>query len=334
VRNGQHAVVLILSRSDVEQLLDLDALVDALAAAMADVSAGRASMPARNAAFVADRAAMLAAMPAYLPSNRVLSTKLVALFPQNDDRPTHQAVICCFDPEDGTPVALMDGTYVTAARTAAGSALATRHLARDDARVLAIIGTGVQAHAHARALGRNAGLEQVLVGAREPAEALAFAAELAGAGIPAEAAADIEEAVRVADIVCATTHADAPVVRRTWLRPGTHVNSVGYNTAGEGEVDGDLVRDSLLVVESRSAVLAAPPSGAVEIRGAIDAGLITSDHIHAEIGEIVSGVATGRADAEAITLYKSVGVAAQDAAAAALILAAAVRSGAGTHADL
>jgi ornithine cyclodeaminase/alanine dehydrogenase-like protein (mu-crystallin family) len=326
--------VLVLSRSDVEDLLDVDQLVDALAPAMADLSANRASMPPRGAAQVPEHDGMLAAMPAFLPSRQALTTKLVSLFPHNRDRPTHQALICCFDPQNGTPVALMDGTYVTATRTAAGSALATRYLARNDARVLAIIGTGVQARAHGRALGSRAGIETVLVTGRDTASAERLADELTESGIAAESVGAVEDAVREADVVCATTHAEAPVVQRSWLRPGTHINSVGYNAAGQGEVDGHIIRDSMLVVESRQAVLAAPPSGAVELHRAIESGLVTADHIHAEIGEIVSGEATGRVNADELTLYKSVGVAVQDAAAAALILAAATRTNAGTHIEL
>jgi ornithine cyclodeaminase len=326
--------VLVLSRADVERLLDPDALVDALARAMADLSAGRASMPPRGAAAVPDRHGILAAMPAFLPSIGALTTKLVSLFPDNRDRPTHQAVICCFDPATGSPLALMDGTSVTATRTAAGSALATRYLARADARIVAIVGTGVQARAHARALIRLPRVESLIVSGRDAADVRALADELAASGIAAQAADTIERAVEAADVVCVTTHADTPVVRREWVRPGTHVNSVGYNTAGEGEVDGALVHDSVLVVESRAAVLAPPPSGAVEIRRAIEAGLISADHIHAELGEIVSGVAPGRVDPDDVTLYKSVGVAVQDAAAASLVLAAATEAGVGTHVDM
>src|SRR3954452_8978783 len=147
----------VLSRQDVEALLDLDRLVDALAAAMADLSAGTASMPPRIAARVLHQEAILGAMPAYLPSAGVLASKLVTLFPNNAalGMHTHQAVIIALDPETGTPLALMDGTYITAVRTAAGSALATRLLARPDSAVLAILGTGVQARSHARALVRE-----------------------------------------------------------------------------------------------------------------------------------------------------------------------------------
>ena len=327
-------IVLVLSRADVAAVLDLDRLLDAVAAAMADLSHGRASMPSRVAAAVPDRHAMLAAMPAFLPSTESLSAQLVSLFPENIDRPTHQAIICCFDAATGTPVALMDGTYITAARTAAGSALATRLLARAGASAVSVIGTGAQAWAHARALSRLPGIERFQIAGRDHGKAAALAGRLAASGIRAQAAASIEEAVRRADVVCAATHADSPVVRREWLRPGTHINSVGYNSAGPGEVDSDTVRDAVVVVESRTAALAAPPSGAVELRRAIEAGVIGADHIRAEIGELVAGDQAGRTDPGQITLYKSVGVAVQDAAAAAEVLRSARDRGAGRQIDL
>jgi ornithine cyclodeaminase len=330
IRAIRHSVwVLLLSRSEVEELLDVDELVEALSSAMADLSAGLASTPPRVAAMVPEHAAMLAVMPAFLPSAHALTTKLVSLFPENRDRPTHQGVICCFDPATGTPLALMDGTYITAMRTAAGSALASRYLARRSARVLSIIGTGVQARAHARVFRRWPGLELVRVAGRDGSATERLVDELTSDGTPAEAAPTVEDAVRSADIVCATTHADAPVVRREWLQPGTHVNSVGYNTSGQGEVDSEVIRDALVVVESRASVLAPPPSGSVELRSAIEAGIVAPDFIHAEIGEIVAGIAEGRRDDEVITLYKSIGVAVQDAAAAALVLRAAASSGVG-----
>ncbi|MGH7482317.1 MAG: ornithine cyclodeaminase family protein, partial [Longimicrobiales bacterium] len=203
--------MLVLSRADVESLLDLDELVDAVAAAMADLSAGRASMPARAAAAVPGRHAMLAVMPAFLGSTGALVTKVVSLFPENTNRPTHQAVICCFDPDNGTPLAVMDGTFVTATRTAAGSALATRLLARRDSRVVAVIGTGVQAGTHGRALARVPDVELVRVAGRDQVKVTALVEEFRNDGVTAEAAPSTEDAVRSADIVCATTHADHPV---------------------------------------------------------------------------------------------------------------------------
>jgi len=326
--------VLVLTRADVERLLDPDGLREAVARAMADLSAGRASMPARIAASVPERDGLLAAMPAYLPSSGALTTKLVSLFPRNADRPTHQAVIVAFDPETGTPVALMDGEAITAARTAAASALATDLLARADPYRLVVIGTGVQARAHLRAVSRVRRFGSICVVGRDLAKAKALAMEF-GAGNFREVGAyvQIEQAVREADVICACTHSPEPVVRREWLRPGTHVNSVGYNTAGR-EIDAATFRDALLVVESRVATLAKPPAGSNDIAMAIAEGAMTPDHVHAELGELVSGARPGRADAAQITLYKSVGVAVQDAAAAALVLEGARREHVGREVEI
>lgn len=327
--------MLVLTAPEVESLLDPDGLVEAVAQAMAELSAGRASVPARIAARVGERDAILAAMPAYLPGLRVLEAKLVSLFPHNADRPTHQAVIAVFDPDHGTLVALLDGTSVTEMRTAAGSALATRLLARQDVSTLAVLGTGVQAQAHARAVTRVRPFRRVLIAGRTASRADRLTAELAAElGAEVEVAPSFEEAVLEADVVCAATHSPEPVVRRQWIRPGTHVNSVGYNTDGRGEVDADTIADAALFVESRAAALAPPPSGAVELLEAIGAGRITEEHVRAEIGEVVAGSAPGRTSDEEITLYKSVGVAVQDAAAAALVLGEARKRGAGTEVGL
>ena len=320
--------MLVLTASEVRELLDLDRLVDSLAAAMIDLSHGRMSMPPRVAAEVADRHGMLAAMPAFLPSANALVTKLVTLFPDNRDQPTHQAMIGCFDPQTGTPLAIMDGTYITAVRTAAGSALATRLLARSTAEVVSIIGSGVQARTHARMMFRLPGVRRIQLAARDPDKRELLAAELVADGIQTSPAANIERAVRSADIVCLTTHSPEPVLRRDWLQPGTHINSVGYNTGGSGEVDSGTIRDALIAVESRAAVLAAPPFGSVEIRSAVDTGAL-SEHDLVEIGELGTGHAKGRTDDGQLTLYKSVGIAAQDAAAAALVLAAAAATESG-----
>ncbi len=315
--------MIVLNQAEVRELLDLDRLVDVLADAHAELTAGKTSMPPRIAALVPEREALLGVMPAYLPSAG-LACKLVTLFPQNRDRETHQAAILVFDPENGTLLALMDGTYVTATRTAAGSALATRLLAREDARVLAVIGTGVQARTHARALPRVRPIEEIRVAGRDRAKAAALAEEL---GPAARAVDSYEDALRGADVVAATTHATEPVVRREWLDPGTHINSVGLNPSGR-EVDEATVAEAKLVVESRDSALAPPPAGAPELVG-IDPG-----RVHAELGELVSGTKAGRASREELTLYKSVGVAVQDAAAAALVLSAARERGIGREVDL
>jgi alanine dehydrogenase len=312
--------VILLSEAEVRDLLDLDALIDALAGAHRELSEEKASMPPRIAAF-AERSGLLGAMPAYLPSAG-LACKLVTLFPENRDRHTHQALICLFDPGNGTPVALMDGTYITATRTAAGSALATRLLAREDARVLAILGAGVQARTHADALGRVRRFDEIRVASRDVARAQELADELG-----AEVAGSWEDAVRGADVVAATTHATEAIVLREWLSPGAHVNSVGANPAGSGEIDAAIVRDALVAVEYRESTLAPPPAGASEFRDGPPADAV-------ELGELVSGVRQGRTSPEQITLYKSVGVAVQDAAAAALVLAAAKERSIGREIEL
>jgi alanine dehydrogenase len=283
---------------------------------------------------VAQREGFLGAMPAYAPSRGALVAKLVSVFPENRDCPTHQAVILCFDPENGTPVALLDGTYLTAARTAAGSALATRLLARPNAHVLAVIGTGVQARAHARALPRVRPITHVRVAGRDRQKAERLADELRNElDLPVEAAASYEAALAGADVVCAATHSPEPVVRRSWLAAGTHVNSVGYNPLGR-EVDAETVADALVVVESRASALAPPPAGSNDLLWPIRDGLIRGEHVHGEIGELVTGRVAGRTSAEQITLYKSVGVAAQDATAAALVLEAVAKQGGGTRVEL
>ena len=327
--------MLVLSRAEVERLIDPDRLREAVARAMADLSAGKASMPSRIAAIVPERDALLAAMPAYLPSSGALTTKLVSLFPKNTDRPTHQAVIVVFDAEYGTPLALLDGEAITAARTAAASALATDLLARRDAQVLAVIGTGVQARAHLRAVPRVREFREVRIAGRHGDKAMALLKEVREWLPRAELRMNTSYAQTEAgaDVVCATTHSAEPVVRREWLSAGAHVTSVGYNTAGR-EVDGATFRDALVVVESRAATLAPPPAGSNDIAMAIAEGAMTRDHVHAELGELVSGTRPGRTDRDQITLYKSVGVAVQDAAAAAMVLDAARSAGVGRTVDL
>jgi ornithine cyclodeaminase/alanine dehydrogenase-like protein (mu-crystallin family) len=244
-------------------------------------------------------------MLAYAPSAG-LGCKLVTLFPENRDRPTHQATIALFDPATGTPVALMDGTYITAMRTAAAAALAARLLARPDARVLAILGTGVQS--------RSA--QEMFPRARDFAEV-----RVAGRG-------EFEDAVRDADVVHATTAAQEPVVRFEWLRAGAHVSSVGSSLDGGSELDPAIVdRADVVVVEQRDSAFAPLPAGAPELDTRGRDGVV-------ELGEIIAGTATGRASGDQITLYKSVGVAVQDLAAAALVLRAARDRGAGQEIEL
>lgn len=327
--------MLVLTGADVEAALDLDEMLEAVASAMKELSAGRASTPNRIAVVVPDHDAFVAAMPAHLPAAAVVATKLVSVFPHNTERPTHQAVLIVFDPDNGTPVALMDGTAITSARTAAGSALSVRLLAREDARILAILGTGVQARAHLRAVPRVRAFDRIVLAGRDRTKAEALAASIAPeASVPIEVADAFEDAVRAADVVCATTHTDEPIVRYGWLKPGAHVASVGFNPNGVGEVDRATVLRSAVFVESRLAAGSSPPSGAIELVAAIDEGDAPDGISLREIGDVLSGEVAGRTGPDEITLYKSVGVAVQDAAAAGLILRRAAELGLGSDVEM
>lgn len=326
--------MLVLTGAQVEELLDLDGLIDALAAAMADLTAGRASAPDRIGAVVPEHEGVLATMPGYVPSAGVLMAKLVTLFHRNAGTalPTHQAVVVACDPETGRPDALLDGTVITAVRTGAASALSARLLARPDAAVLAILGTGVQARSHARAMCRVRPIREIRVGGRDPARAAALADELAAElGVAVKGTASYADALDGADIGCATTADGEPAVQRAWLAPGMHVTSV---RAVGREIDDATVSDALVCVESRRAVLAPFPAGSADIAEPVRDGVIAEDHLHAELGELVAGTRPGRTSGDQVTLYKSVGVAVQDAAAAALVLRAARERGVGTEVPL
>ena len=299
--------MLVLSQEDVARLLDVDLLLERLERAFIELSAGRASVPPRVAAF-APRG-LLGAMPGYVDG--VLAAKLVALFPEHD--PSHQALIAVFDAETGTPRTVMDGTHITAVRTGASSAVATRAFAREDARVLAVLGAGVQGRSHLDTVRRVRRFEEVRVASRTVEHAQALADETGTSAVES-----LEEAVRGADVVCCCTHASEPVLRREWLAPGAHVNSVGASQEGP-ELDDATVRAGLLCVESRVA-FSPPPAGSFELQG------LDSEQA-VELGEVLAGTREGRTSDDQITVYKSMGHAVEDAAAAALVLERASSSG-------
>ncbi len=307
--------LLVLGRAEVEHLLDLKALLDELAVAFREVSIGRVSAPPRVA--VSSGYGMLAVMPGYVPGLG-LASKLISVFPGNHAHglPSHQALLVLFDEGSGRPLALMDGTYVTAMRTAGSSAVSVRLLARDDARILAILGAGVQGQAHLRLLVQVRDFHEVRVASRtrEHAEALASTDHRA------RAMCSFEDAIRGADVVCCCTDAATPVLRYEWLDPGTHVTSVGANQEGP-ELDPETVVRGKLFVESRHA-FSPPPAGCVELQG-MDPAMAT------ELGEVLAGVSPGRQARGEITVFKSVGHACEDAAAAYLIYRRALQEGVG-----
>ncbi|MDP9247316.1 MAG: ornithine cyclodeaminase family protein [Candidatus Dormibacteraeota bacterium] len=307
--------LLVLSRAEVERLLDLDELVDALAAVFVELSAGNTSVPPRVGA--RSGSGLLAAMPGYV-AGVALETKLVTVFPGNHARglPSHQALIALFDEETGRPLALMDGTYITAVRTAAASALSARLLGRPEAAVLSILGAGVQGRSHLEAMQRVADFHEVRIASRS----LDHAQALASSSPRARAMQSFEEAVLGADVVCCCTDSSQPVLQFSWLSAGAHVTSVGSNQTGP-ELDAETVRRGRLFVESRVA-FQPPPAGAADLAG-VDPAEAT------ELGEVVAASSPGRRDASEITVYKSMGHAVEDAAAAGLVYRRALREGAG-----
>jgi ornithine cyclodeaminase/alanine dehydrogenase-like protein (mu-crystallin family) len=308
--------VRLIPRAEVERLLDVDELLDALALAFEQLSAGAASVPPRIAAFTPD--GLLGAMPAYLPGAG-LEIKLVSVFPANHGRglPSHQALIALFDEGDGHPLAIMDGTVITAVRTAAAAALSARLLARPDARVLTILGAGVQGRSHLRVMPRVRTFTEIRIASRTLEHARSLAAEQPGA----VAVADFEAAVRGADVVCCCTDAAEPIVHRAWLAPGTHVTSVG-GTRGP-ELAADVVQADVLAVESRAAAFLKPPAGSHELQGLDPDSAV-------ELGELLSGARPGRAGDQELTVYKSMGHAVEDVAAARLVFARAMADNLGT----
>jgi ornithine cyclodeaminase/alanine dehydrogenase-like protein (mu-crystallin family) len=313
--------LLYLSRADVERLLDVDAMLDALAKALVSLSSGVTSVPPRSAARVGERG-LLGVMPGYIPGI-ALETKLVSVFPGNDEHglPSHQGLIALFDEDTGAPLALMDGTYITAIRTGGTAAVAARVLARDDASVLAILGAGVQGWSHLETFPRVRDFKEIRVASRNPERAGDLAAHHPRAlGLPS-----FEDAVRGADVIACCTDAREPILQRDWLKPGAHVSSVG-GTFGP-EIDPAIVSGSRVFVEWRGAVTNRPPAGAHELQG-LDPEKVT------EVGEVLARTKPGRQSATEITLYKSTGHAVEDAATARLVYDRAVEQEAGTRLPL
>lgn len=293
--------------ADVRRVLTWDALIPAMARALADFSAGRAVQPVRTTIPVAGSGGFLFVMPAYTAEPPALGAKLVSYFPNNRDMHTHFATIQLFDPATGAPVMSMDATLITEMRTAAVSAVATRALARDDATRLAIIGAGVQARSHLAALRRVRDFRDIRVWS--PRSAPAFAREH---GILAAKSA--EACVDGADVIVVATTSAQPVLEGAWVADGTHVVSVGAAIADWRECDDAFVKRARVFVDSRS-------GARVESGDVIAAG-----HVDAEIGDVLLGRHPGRHARDDVTWFKSLGMAIEDMVAAALVRDAIARA--------
>ena len=312
--------LLYLSQADVQGLLDVDPMLEALAKALILFSSGVTSVPPRSAARAPD--GLLGVMAGYVPGV-ALEVKLVSVFPGNHGHgvPSHQGLIALFDEKDGTPLALMDGAYITAIRTGGTAAVATRALAREDAKVLAILGAGVQGGSHLETFTHVRDFKEIRIASRDHATAAALAARHPLARV----AASFEEAVRGADVVACCTDARQPVIKREWLGAGAHVSSVG-GTFGP-EIGPETMAAGKVFVEWRGAATNSPPAGAHELQG-IDASTIT------EVGEVLAGTKPGRTSDRDITIYKSTGHAVEDAATASLVYARALAEGVGRRLPL
>jgi len=294
----------------------MDDLIAAMESALDRFSAGGARQPLRTVV-EAGTYGFYGVMPAYLEGPAALGTKLVSVYHGNASRglPSHLATIVLHDPDTGALMAVMDGRYITEARTAAVSAASAKHLARKDSRVLAILGSGVQARSHADAISRVGAFSEIRIWGRTPERAAALALELAPT-IKSRIAAvpTARHAVDGADVIALVTASREPVVRREWIREGAHVCAVGACRPDQREMDTALVKDARLFVDSRQGALAEAGDIVIPIKE----GAFGADHIAAELGDVIGGRAEGRRAAGDITIFKSLGMAVEDVAAARL----------------
>jgi alanine dehydrogenase len=323
----------LLNEAQVKALLPMSDLIEAMENALARYSAGEVQQPVRTVLTVGPTKAYFGVMPAYIPQPARMGAKLVTVFGGNEARglPSHLATILLLDADTGALEAILDGRYITEARTAAVSAVSARHLAKADATTLAIVGSGVQARSHLEALAEVRPLREVRVWSPRPANRERFVAEMSG-HTPAQlrATASAEDAVRGADIVVLVTSSPTPVVKDAWIAEGAHVISVGACRPDQREMDPVLVARSRLFVDSRAAALV--ESGDVVL--GMQEGRFTESHVASEIGQVVLGRAAGRTTTAEVTIFKSLGMAVEDVVAADLVLSRAVEHGSGAELTL
>ena len=304
----------ILTGEAVRSCVSMEACIDLMASTMISVSRGEATMLLRNLVGFGNTENAFILMPGAAGRPPAFGAKLLSIFPRNSALPAIQGLIVVFDADDGRPVAVVDAASVTALRTAAASGMATRALAREDAKTLAILGCGVQAESHLEAMRAVRPLERVIVWGRSIDKARAFAERhRARTGIEIAVAPDAKSAVEQADIVCTVTSSASPILEGRWLRPGTHLNLVGAYTPTTREVDTEAIRRARLFVEIREFAL----REAGEILIPIAQGELAADHIAGEIADVLTGSVAGRTRPDEITAYKSLGNVAQDLATAA-----------------
>ena len=323
----------LLTEDHVRSLLPMGDLIAAMEAAVARFSAGEVLQPVRTVLTVGPTRAFFGLMPAYIEEPPRLGAKLVTVFNENHRRglPSHLATIVLLDPDTGALIALMDGRYITEARTAAVSAVAARHLSRASAETLAIIGSGVQARSHLEALAEVRTLREVRVWSPSTRSRERFVEDMSGR-VPAalRSCETAEQAVAGADLVVLATSSPAPVLDDAWVAPGAHVISVGACRPDQREMAPELVARARLFVDSRAAALV--ESGDVVM--GIQEGRFSSDHVAGELGDVVLGRVEGRSSDGQVTVFKSLGMAIEDVVAADLVFRRAVDTGAGAELTL
>ncbi len=323
-------MIRILSRQDVRQALPMRQAIEAVKRAFAQLSTGQANVPLRVALDVPRHNGVTLFMPGYLSADDQMAVKIVSVFNDNPSQglPLIHALVIVVDATTGSPAAVMDGTYLTALRTGAASGAATDLLARPDAHTAAVFGAGAQGRTQLEAVCAVRPIHQAWVYDVAPRQAAAYAEEMSQRlSLPVRVAETPAQAVRQADVICTATTATSPVFADADIPPGTHVNAVGAYTPHMQEVPPETVLRARVVIDHRESSLAE----AGDLLIPIGQGLMTEDHIYAELGEIAAGSKPGRASPDEITLFKSVGVAVQDVAAASAVLEAAQRLGLGTE---
>jgi ornithine cyclodeaminase/alanine dehydrogenase-like protein (mu-crystallin family) len=319
---------LIITQAQVNQLLSMAECIQVMEQTFRALAGGDAQQPLRQVMWLPDKSGLLALMPAYLGGIQAMGLKAISVFPGNLATPfdSHQGVVLLFEARNGRLLAILDATAITAIRTAAVSALATRLLARSDAVELVILGSGTQARTHLEAMRLVRPIRRALVWSRDPEHAARFAVQEAQRhGIPVEAAPSAQTAVAGADIICTTTSAAEPVLLGEWLAPGCHLNAVGSSTPNARELDTPAVARACLYVDRRESAL----NEAGELLIAMRDGALGADHIQGELGDLLVGKVAGRRSADEITLFKSLGLAVEDLAAAHFIYQKALRQNVG-----
>ncbi len=302
--------MLVISERQVRNLLSPDDLLSALEHALIGFSCGQAVQPVRTTIDLPSPHSFACFMPAFTAN--LLGAKVVTVCPDNSDTPTHDATVFLWDPLQGGLQAMVGGRYLTEARTAAVSALSMKALARDDSATLGILGSGVQARGHLEFLPRLRAFQRILAWSPNGDRLERFVKESGG---KVEAARSAEQVARAADVLVLATSSPVPVVEAGWIRPGTHVISIGAARPDQTEMDPALLPMARLYVDSCAAALV--ESG--DILQAIRQGRIAPDHIRGELGEVLGGSVLGRETEREITIFKSLGLAVEDVTAAALV---------------